>query len=150
MLPLRQSLHIGAIVTRESLQGSVVGHNACESCWSWTFLLVFPCDLFAWILRYTLDFIKWTFLMVKACESSFLLLVNQSLGPVTQLLQIGLCSCKTIAAALGHFQPLLGWKCSSTGLWGTPVQFALPLSLSRFVLQRRPVVAFCIIYCSIV
>lgn len=41
MLPLRQRLHIGAVVTRESLQGSV-GHNACDSCWSWTFLLVFP------------------------------------------------------------------------------------------------------------
>lgn len=93
-----------------------------------------------------LDFIKCTFLIIKVCESSSSLLVNQSLGPVMQLLQTGLCSCKTIIAAPGHFQPLLGWKCSSTGLSGTPVQFALPPFLSCFVLQKRPVVALYIIY----
>lgn len=32
MLLLRQRLHTGTVVTRESLQGGVVGHNACESC----------------------------------------------------------------------------------------------------------------------
>lgn len=53
--------------------------------------------------------------MVKACESSFLVLVNQSLGPVMQLLETGLCSFKTVTATLGHFQPLLGLRCSSTG-----------------------------------
>lgn len=94
---------------------------------------------------YTLDFIKWTFL-VEACESSFLLLVNQSLGPAMQLLEAGLCSCKSVTAALGHFWPLLGFRCTSTGLGGSAVQFALPVFLSCFGLHTRPVVALYIIY----
>lgn len=31
MLALRQRLHTETTVTRESLQGGVVGHSACES-----------------------------------------------------------------------------------------------------------------------